>query len=457
MKIDHKAKLICQVLQVHGYQAWLVGGAIRDSIMGREVHDWDIATNARPEQVTNLFARVIPTGIAHGTVTVLLNGVGYEVTTFRGDGEYTDGRRPDGVVFLDTIEEDLARRDFTMNAIAYDPVNEVFCDPFGGREDIKNRVIRAVGDPLKRFSEDGLRVLRACRFAATLGFELDETTENAIRPSLDSYKKVACERIKDEWMKAMGADKPSKAFEAMRRTGILDVTVPEMVPMFDCTQNRYHAYDVWTHTLAVVDACPKDDPILRMAALLHDVSKPATKGIHPKTGDATFYNHEDVGADVAYEIMSRLRFSNEDRDRVKHLVKHHLIKYQPDWANSAIRRWVRKVGPEHVASLCALARADIVGKGPAMVALDIDVMYDLERRVAELSKHVPVATKSNDLAINGKDVMAAFNLNPGPQVGKILKALLEDVTDNPELNEREALLHHLSTKSVEDWLAEVAR
>lgn len=438
MKIDPNALTVCKRLQYHGYEAWLVGGAVRDSIMSREVHDWDIATNALPEQVMGLFPRVIPTGIKHGTVTVLVDSEGYEVTTFRGDGEYSDGRRPDGVVFLNSIEEDLARRDFTVNAIAYDPVRDVFADPFDGRGDIERRVIRAVGDPLKRFSEDGLRVLRACRFVATLGFTMDLDTQAAILPSLDSYRQVASERIRDEWLKAMASERPSRAFDLMRETGILGATVPEMVPMFGCTQNRYHAYDVWVHTLAVVDACPKDDPILRVAALLHDVSKPECKGVHAKTGDATFYNHEEVGAEVAGQIAARLRFSSEERSRIRHLVQHHLVKYQPDWNDSAIRRWVRTVGPENVASLCELARADIRGKGPAMVALDINVINELEQRVASLS--TTVVTKTSGLAINGQDVMTALNLSPGRQVGEILRNLLEVVTENPDLNTKEALL-----------------
>jgi tRNA nucleotidyltransferase (CCA-adding enzyme) len=215
MDVNKNAFRVCKCLNDSGYEAWLVGGAVRDSIMGKEAHDWDIATNAKPEEVVRLFSKVIETGIKHGTVTVMMNGEGFEVTTYRGEGTYSDGRRPDDVQFLNTIEEDLARRDFTINAIAYDPIACVFRDPFLGRNDIDRCLIRAVGNPHKRFAEDGLRVLRAARFAATLRFEIELETYQAINPSLRSYTKVSAERIRDEWLKIMSAREPSVAFKIM--------------------------------------------------------------------------------------------------------------------------------------------------------------------------------------------------------------------------------------------------
>ena len=214
MHVPSNVRAICEKLHNHGHEAWVVGGAVRDSIMGRPAHDWDISTSAHPRTLIEerVFSRIVETGIQHGTVTVMLNGEGYEVTTYRGDGEYTDGRRPDKVTFLNTIEEDLARRDFTVNAIAYSPLSDTFCDPFGGRADIEAKVLRAVGDPSKRFAEDGLRVLRAARFVATLGFTIEAQTFAAIRPSLGTYANVSVERIQEEWFKAMTAEKPSKAF-----------------------------------------------------------------------------------------------------------------------------------------------------------------------------------------------------------------------------------------------------
>lgn len=434
---------ICKVLRENGHEAWLVGGAVRDAMLGREAHDWDVATSAHPESVVKLFPRVIETGIKHGTVTVLHHGQSYEVTTYRGDGAYSDGRRPDDVKFLKTIEEDLARRDFTVNAIAYDPIGDRFCDPYDGEHDLWNNTIRAVGDPYKRFAEDGLRVLRAARFASTLEFEVEAQTLAAIRGSLDTLAKVSIERVHDEWLKAMGARDPSVAFNIMAETGMLMVIAPELLPMLGCEQNRYHAFDVWQHTMAVVNSCPPSDPILRMAALLHDIGKPVTRAFHTAKSDYTFYDHEITGAAMANEFMARMRFSLRERERVTHLVRHHFIRYETggDWSDSAVRRWVRRVGPEHVESLFTLARADIAGKGPAPAAdtkLECGAIDELQARIAELSKSAVTSTKA--LCINGTDVLQRLGCAPGPVVGRMLAALLEKVLDDPSLNTRESLL-----------------
>lgn len=447
MDVNKNAFRVCKCLNDSGYEAWLVGGAVRDSIMGKEAHDWDIATNAKPEEVIRIFSRVIETGIKHGTVTVMMNGEGFEVTTYRGEGTYSDGRRPDDVQFLNTIEEDLARRDFTINAIAYDPINRVFRDPFLGRNDIDACLIRAVGNPYSRFMEDGLRVLRAARFAATLRFDIEPETYQAINPSLKSYVKVSAERIRDEWMKIMSAREPSVAFKIMAETGMLEITVPEMVLMFNCTQNKYHAYDVWVHTLQVVDACPENDPILRIGALFHDIGKPQSKKPHPVTGDATFYEHEDIGADMVASIASRLRFSAEERYRLIHLVQHHFIRYKPEDTDSAVRRWIRKVGLDNISSLCTLARADIIGKGPLgfVSGLDTVIIDELEARVAKLNATETLPTSTKVLTIDGNDVMQHLGIPPGATVGKVLNQLLDAVTDDPSLNTREKLLELASS------------
>ena len=261
---------VCARLGSMGKRSWIVGGCVRDLIRGKPASDWDIATDARPQELLAIFPRAIPTGIEHGTVTVVRNGEHYEVTTLRGDGTYTDGRRPDSVEFVDDITADLARRDFTVNAIAVDPTDGTIVDPFGGRDDLARGVLRAVGDPRARFSEDGLRVLRAARFVASLELTLDPETEAAIAPTLGTFRKVAAERVRDEWLKTMKARTPSRAFDVMRRTGILEVTCPELLPGFGMEQNKWHAYDVWRHGMECMDACPPD-PILRVAGLLHDV------------------------------------------------------------------------------------------------------------------------------------------------------------------------------------------
>ena len=416
---------------------------MRDSILGREAHDFDVATNALPDRVVRMFSHVIETGIQHGTVTVMIEGEGFEVTTFRGEGTYSDGRHPDSVQFLNSITEDLARRDFTMNAIAYDPLTDTFCDPFGGLADIKAWNIRAVGVPEDRFEEDGLRVMRAIRFRSTLGFNIEPGTLNGISDpgSLASLAKVSVERLHDELVKIMGASTPSRSMNTMEHTGVLDLILPEMRPMVGCTQNRYHSYDVWTHTMVTLDHCPADNPIIRFGALFHDVSKPEVKGAHPVHGDATFYDHEHVGAKKTDEILTRLRFSTEDRERIVHLVRHHFIRYERGWAAPVLRRWVRKVGLENVPTLCILARADIAGKGPIpTVGLEASIIDELESRVANMRLTEILPTSTKVLAINGNDVMVHLGLTPGPTVGKVLATLLEFVTDDPECNTRDRLL-----------------
>ena len=427
---------LCERLRSQGKRSWIVGGCVRDLLLGRVASDWDIATDARPNELLGIFPRAIPTGIEHGTVTVVVAGRHYEVTTLRGEGTYSDGRRPDWVNFVDDITADLARRDFTVNAIAIDSLDGKVIDPFAGRGDLERGLLRAVGNPIDRFSEDGLRVLRAARFVATLELSLDPATEAAIEPTLDTYRKVAHERIRDEWVKAMSARLPSRAFDVMRRTGILEVTCPELLEGVGLQQNKWHAYDVWRHALECMDACTAD-PVLRIAALLHDVGKPRTRAWSDTSHDYTFYDHDRVGAEIAEPIAARLRFSNEDRARIVSLVRHHLFHYS-DWSDAAVRRWIRRVGPERVEDLYVLNAADVRAKGR-------DFQPDLEA-LAQLRAHVArvlaqgAALSTRDLKINGHDLIGDLGIQPGPLIGRILDALLEAVTNDPALNDREALL-----------------
>jgi tRNA nucleotidyltransferase (CCA-adding enzyme) len=437
------ARTIARTLIERGHGAWIVGGCVRDCLMGdlsltpRPPSDWDIATRATPDEVSQLFRHVIPTGVDHGTVTVMIGKEPYEVTTLRADADYLDGRRPSRVAFVRTIEEDLARRDFTVNAIAYDPVSGTLVDPYHGLDDLKAGVLRAVGDPGQRFSEDGLRVLRAARFVATLEFELDERTRAAIAPSLGSYRKVSAERVREEWLKAMKARAPSRAFEVMRHTGILEITAPELLESVDCEQNRFHAYDVWGHTMACMDACPRSG-ILRMAGLLHDVGKPRSRAFSDKTKDYTFYNHEAIGAKMSGPMLERLKFSNAERERIVALVRHHLICYEDSWSDAAVRRWLRRVSPELAEDLYELGRADALGKGRDASA-DIDSIERLRRRVADVVAQ-GAALSTRDLAIGGHDLIRELGLQPGPRFKEILGQLLEEVTDDPSRNQREVLL-----------------
>jgi tRNA nucleotidyltransferase (CCA-adding enzyme) len=436
-RIDRDAIGICARLHEAGRHGWIVGGCVRDLLLGKEVHDWDVATDARPDEVMRLFPRVAPTGVEHGTVSVIVRGVPYEVTTLRGETTYSDGRRPDSVVFVDDISADLARRDFTINAIAIDPLVPALVDPWGGQKDLAMRVLRAVGNPVERFSEDGLRVLRAARFAATLECEIEPQTFAAIEPTLATYRKVSAERIRDEWVKAMNAKKPSIAFEVMLATGILRVTVPEMIESVGCEQNRHHAYDVWTHAMACLDAC-EGDPPLRIAALLHDVGKPRTRARSEKTGDYTFYSHEVVGAEMAGPILERLRFSNEERERIVSLVRNHLVCYSDEWSDSTVRRWIRRVTRERVEDLYSLNRADVLGKGRDVTA-DLEALAKLQVRVAGVLA-AKDALSVRELCVDGNDVMRELAIKPSRRVGEILESLLEKVVEDPRLNERETLL-----------------
>ncbi|MBK8252668.1 MAG: CCA tRNA nucleotidyltransferase [Polyangiaceae bacterium] len=430
---------ICKRLREKGKRGWIVGGCVRDLLRGKEAKDWDIATDARPEEVVRMFRKVIPTGIQHGTVTVVISGHHYEVTTLRGDGVYTDGRRPDKVELIDDIERDLARRDFTFNAIAIDPVDGHIIDPFGGEKDLNAKVVRAVGNADERFVEDGLRVLRAARFAATLECTIDPVTEAAMahERSLQTFRKVSAERIRDEWMKTMLAHRPSVAFEAMRRTTILHIVCPELAESIGCEQNKWHAFDVWGHAMACLDAC-KPQPVLRMAALFHDIAKPRTRAFSDKTNDFTFYEHERIGAEMAEPILLRLRFSKDERAKICGLIRHHLICYSADWTDAAVRRWLRRVTPELAADLYEIGFADARGKGRD-ASDDIRNIEELRDRVAALIA-AGAALTAKDLAVNGHVLMKELNLPPGRAVGVLLEKLVEVVTEDPEANTLQRLL-----------------
>jgi poly(A) polymerase/tRNA nucleotidyltransferase (CCA-adding enzyme) len=434
--VAQEINTICNILLNNGFECYLVGGSVRDLILQIPVYDYDFATNARPEQVMKLFKKVVPTGIKHGTVTVLMRYAQYEITTYRSDGNYTDGRHPDSVAFSDSLKEDVERRDFTINGLAYDVNNRVIIDYVGGMGDIEKKIIKTIGDPLQRFSEDGLRPYRACRLAAKLHFSINKKTLEAIPQMLDVASKISVERVRDEIKKMLEADKPSVGFEYMRVTGLLQLCLPELSQGFGMEQNKYHLYDIYYHSIYSCDAAPKDKPLLRLAALLHDIGKIATRR-EGHDGDFTFYNHEVIGAKIARKIMRRLKFSNDEIEYVTNLILNHMFHYTQDWTDGAVRRFIRKVGLDNLQDLFILRLADRSGNG----------MRDgLPEPIKKLKKHIEkVVEKDNaftvkDLDIDGYSIMDALHIKPGPIVGKILNELLEKVLDNPDLNNHEMLM-----------------
>lgn len=410
----------------------MVGGCIRDLLLSLVVNEWDITTSAKPQEVSQLFKKVVPTGIEYGTVTVLLDDQTYEVTTFRSDEKYVDGRHPDNVVFTDDIHQDLSRRDFTINAFAYDPAKDEFIDDFKGQSDLKKKLIRTVGSAIDRFSEDGLRSVRACRFAAKLEFAIEKKTLAAIPKTINITKKVAPERIHDEVVKMLSAKKPSIGLELMRKSGLLKIIIPELEDCFGVEQPRqFHKYDVYWHSLHSCDAAPKDNIILRLAALLHDISKPPCKV------DFTFYNHDKMGAATAEKVLKRLKFSNNEIKQVTNLISHHMFNYTSDWSDAAVRRFIRRIGGvANVSDLFALRLADTKAMEKE---IDSGYLIELQKRIDKIIEEEH-ALDVSDLKVDGQDVMKALNISPGPKVGQVLHFLLEKVLDDPKLNNREILL-----------------
>ncbi|HOP28796.1 MAG TPA: CCA tRNA nucleotidyltransferase [Spirochaetota bacterium] len=419
-----------------GFDCYLVGGCVRDLLLGHDTYDYDFATNARPEQVMKLFRRVAPTGIKHGTVTVLFAGMEFEVTTYRADGRYLDGRRPESISFSDTLQEDVLRRDFTINGLAYDMKKDEIIDLVGGIDDLDRCIIKTIGSPLDRFGEDGLRTYRACRFSAKLGFEIEISTFNAISKTLDVAEKVSAERIREELMKLLAADTPSRGFEYMRRSGLMKLSLPELDACYEIEQNRFHAYDIYYHSLYSCDAAPKDKPLVRLSALLHDIGKVSTRK-QTEEGEYTFYNHEVIGARMVRKLMKRLKFSNSEIEIVNNLVINHMFHYTDDWSDGAVRRFMRKVGVENIPDLFELREADRIGNG-TRTGLPEPIKKLQERIDAVIEAENAITVR--DLRINGNIIMEKFDLKPGPLVGRILHELLEMVLDEPEMNKENLLI-----------------
>lgn len=445
IKIEQKLKDFNSHFESAGFKAYLVGGAVRDIFLHKKPHDFDVATNATPQDVMKLFRTVIPTGFEHGTVTVHFEGLEIEVTTFRTESGYSDGRHPDSVNYAATIEEDLSRRDFTINAIAADLKNGKIVDPFGGKRDIKKKIIRTVGKAHERFMEDGLRPVRCVRFACKLGFSIEKHTFSELFDSEIQKKisSISIERFRDEFEKILGSAKPSVGLKLLEETGIMKLFIPELLDGRGCVQSDqrgFHDFDVLDHLYYACDGAPVEKLNIRLAALFHDIGKPAAKKLID--GNITFYNHERIGAKLTQEIMTRLKFPNAVIDDVCHLIREHMFNYESNWTVPAVRRFIIRVGQEHLEDLFDLRLADMYGMHNQKIeykySAAIALLVELKDRIAvELEKNNALSLK--DLAINGNDLIAA-GFEKGKKLGIILNHLLDCVIEDPDMNTKEKLL-----------------
>ncbi len=431
---------IIHILEEAGHEAYAVGGCVRDSILGREPNDWDITTSALPQQVKELFSHTIDTGLQHGTVTVMMHHVGYEVTTYRVDGEYEDSRHPKSVTFTRDLIEDLKRRDFTINAMAYNEKDGVV-DAFGGIQDLENGIIRAVGNPKERFTEDALRMMRAVRFAAQLGYDIEENTKAAIREMADTLERISAERIQVELVKLVVSDHPEH-MRQLYETGITRVILPQFDCMMETQQNNpHHCYSVGEHTMKAMEQI-RPDKVLRLTMLFHDMGKPDAKTTDEK-GIDHFHGHAALSQNYANETLKNLKFDNDTLHKVSKLTYWHDYKVQPD--KRGVRRALNKIGEELFLLLLEVKRADALAQS----------MYKREEKLEELLQIKEIYTQIKeegqcfslkDLAVTGQDLIA-LGMKPGPQLGEMLGTLLEAVLEDPEQNEKENLLS-IASKSI---------
>lgn len=433
-EIPDGARHILQTLNSAGHEAYLVGGCVRDLLRGVEPHDWDICTSALPEETERCFAdrRVIETGLKHGTVTVLVGSEPYEITTYRTEGPYSDSRRPDYVRFVPNLEQDLARRDFTMNAIAMDLQGNLR-DPYGGADDIKAGLIRCVGEPDQRFQEDGLRVMRALRFAAVFGYNTEKHTAQAIHENRAMLDRVAAERINAELCKLLVGQNAGGVLR--QYPDVFCQFWPELGPLVTLEQNNpWHCWGGWEHTIQALEAAPVD-VTLRLAMLLHDIGKPACKSTDEK-GIDHFCGHPTVSARLADEMLRTLKFDNKTRERVVLLVERHDAQLPP--RSQVIRRWLNRLGPEAFFQLLEVKRADHMGQAPEKVKDRLTELDEIKAKAEQILAERQCLTLK-DLAVNGRDVIAA-GVTPGPEVGRVLEGLLEQVLSGKTPNSQSILL-----------------
>lgn len=433
IELPDEVKKIISTLESAGFEAYAVGGCVRDCLLGRIPTDWDITTSADPSDVQRLFYRTIPTGIEHGTVTVREKGRNFEVTTFRIDGKYSDSRHPESVTFTSSLREDLARRDFTVNAMAYSPAAGIV-DLFGGQDDLKDRVIRAVGDPEQRFGEDALRILRALRFAAQLSFDVDKDTEEAVRKLCGTLSKISAERIRTELEKLLLSEHPELLVKAYR-LGVTGVILPEFDSCMVTTQNnRYHCYTVGIHTVEAIKAAPADR-VLRLTMLLHDIAKPCCR-IIDSMGRDRFPGHADKSVEIADAVLRRLKYDNDTRRKVLKLVELH-DEPLPEGA-AGLRVFIHEAGRELFPMLLEVKRADIMAKNPSMRKDKLAVIDRVREKYDRILADGD-CLGLDELCVNGQDLIA-LGISPGKEIGEILRRMLMDVLNDPSHNEKEYLL-----------------
>lgn len=435
-KIPNHIKNILDKFQKNNFQIYIVGGAVRDLLMGKIVSDWDFTTDARPDDILKLF----PDGFydnKFGTVGIPTKTTKmYEITTMRKEGTYQDYRHPNKVSWTNKIEEDLARRDFTVNAIALSLDGKTI-DPFNGQVDIKNKLIKAVGNPGKRFQEDALRLMRAIRITTELEFDVEENTYSAIKENASLIKQIAWERIRDELFKILASSNPDTGISKLREAGILQIILPELEKCFGVMQKgpkHTRIYDIGKHSLLTLKHTPSTDPLVRFAALLHDVGKADTVTT-AADGNVTFYNHDVVGGSLVLQIAKKCNLSKKQTDKLFRLVRFHMFTVTEDQTDSAIRRFIRNVGLENIDDMMALRVGDRLGGGTQK-----ETSWRMEKFQQRIKQVLKKPFSISDLKVNGHDVMKVLKIKSGPKVGEILQKLFEDVLEDSSKNNREYLL-----------------
>jgi len=419
------------------FEIYLVGGCVRGILSKRKVEDWDFTTSATPPQILKLFPKAFYDN-KFGTVGIpLKNEKVVEVTTFRTEHGYSDRRHPENVSWGKTIDEDLSRRDFTINAIALDLNTQKLIDPYKGQEDLKKKKVRAVGDPKLRFKEDALRLMRGVRLATQLDFEIEENTWEELKKDAGLLKEISKERVRDELMKILSSDSPYEGVMLLKESGLLEHILPELLEGIGISQvrpGRHHTEDVFIHNVLSLKFCPSKDPIVRFATLIHDIGKPKVES-HDKEGHVIFHNHEIVGAKIANDICERLKFSKKEKDKIVNLIRWHMFTVDEHITDAAVRRFIRRVGVESVKSMMDLRVGDRLGGG-TQTAESWRLKLFKKRIEEQLS---PLPFSINDLAIDGNDIMKQLNMKPGPKIGEILQKLFEEVDEDLSKNNKEYL------------------